>query len=142
MRSWKRMLPLALASGAVAFVLSATPAPAQQRPCMDDLKKLCPDAKPGTQDALKCLQSHEGQLSDACKARVARGKARMEKGGKTREACKGDVEKFCKDTTHGGGKVRDCLQQHEADLSSDCKAALTAKLNKQKAQGGASTKPN
>jgi hypothetical protein len=138
------MLLLTLASGAVAFVVSASPCAAQQRPCMDDLKKFCPDAKPGTPDALKCLQSHEGQLSDACKTRMERGKARMEKGSKTREACKGDVEKLCKDAPRGGGKVRECLQQHQADLSADCKTALAAKAGKQKAQqpGGANTKSN
>jgi Cysteine rich repeat len=130
MRSWKRMLAIAFAFGTVEFVLSA-PAAAQQRPCMEDLKKLCPDAKAGTGNALKCLQSHEGQLSDACKARVAKDKQRMGMGGKTRAACKSDVEKFCKDTSHGGGTVRDCLQQHQANLSAECSSALAAKPTKQ-----------
>jgi Cysteine rich repeat len=139
MPSWKRMLAIAFASGAVGFLLSA-PAAAQERPCMDDLKKLCPDAKPGTKEALKCLQSHKEHLSDACKARVAKGKRRMGMAGKAREACRSDVEKFCKETPHGGGSVRDCLQQHQADLSAECNSALAAKANKMKA--GASTKSN
>jgi len=38
------------------------------------------------------------------------------------EACKPDVEKFCQNVQPGGGRIRQCLQQHEAELSDACKA--------------------
>ena len=39
-----------------------------------------------------------------------------------RGACKGDIEKFCKDVQQGGGRIVGCLKSHEAKLSPECKA--------------------
>jgi hypothetical protein len=44
--------------------------------------------------------------------------------GKVREACKADVEKFCKDIKPGGGRIIACLKGHEAEVSAGCKAAF------------------
>jgi Cysteine rich repeat len=43
---------------------------------------------------------------------------------KVREACRADVERYCKDVVPGHGHIRECLRAHEADLSDGCKAAL------------------
>lgn len=43
---------------------------------------------------------------------------------KVRAACAGDVEKFCAGVERGkGGGMRACFAAHEAELSSECKAA-------------------
>lgn len=39
----------------------------------------------------------------------------------TEGACRNDAKKFCGDVKPGGGRVRDCLKRHEADLSQACK---------------------
>jgi hypothetical protein len=39
------------------------------------------------------------------------------------EACKADVEKFCKNVEPGEGGIMRCLKEHEAELSAPCKAA-------------------
>ena len=39
-------------------------------------------------------------------------------------ACRADVEKFCKDVKPGGGRVVQCLQQHESALSGGCRDTL------------------
>jgi hypothetical protein len=39
-------------------------------------------------------------------------------------ACRADVEKLCKDVEPGKGRVAQCLQQHEAQVSSECKAHM------------------
>jgi hypothetical protein len=40
------------------------------------------------------------------------------------QACRADAQKVCAGTKPGGGRLLACLQQHEAELSSGCKAAL------------------
>jgi Cysteine rich repeat len=45
-------------------------------------------------------------------------------GGEVRGACKADIEKLCPGIQPGGGKIRECMKQHEADLSDACKQAL------------------
>ena len=54
----------------------------------------------------------------------------------TESACKDDVKKFCGDVKPGGGAIRDCLKQHQADLSQACKdnIAEAKKKFKEKAE--------
>ena len=44
--------------------------------------------------------------------------------GGMKGACKADVEKLCPDAKPGGGEIRKCLHDHEADLSDACKQAM------------------
>ncbi len=39
-------------------------------------------------------------------------------------ACRQDVETFCKDSQPGGGRVINCLKDHESALSAGCRGAL------------------
>ena len=38
--------------------------------------------------------------------------------------CQADIQKLCKDVQVGGGRVRECLKSHAAELSAGCKAML------------------
>jgi Cysteine rich repeat len=38
--------------------------------------------------------------------------------------CAADIEKLCKDVPRGGAAIRQCLKEHQADLSDTCKARL------------------
>jgi hypothetical protein len=40
-----------------------------------------------------------------------------------RAACKADREKFCADLQPGEGKRHECMEQHAAELTPECKAA-------------------
>src|SRR4051812_31765533 len=46
-------------------------------------------------------------------------------GGSERGACKADVQKYCGDVKPGHGAIKDCLKQHETDLSTGCKDNMT-----------------
>ena len=38
--------------------------------CKADIKKLCPDVKPGQGAVVKCLKTHEDQVSPGCKSAI------------------------------------------------------------------------
>src|SRR6516165_1152184 len=44
-------------------------------------------------------------------------------------ACLKDAKAQCPGVQPGGGKIRDCLKTHIADLSDDCKAVLVKAIN-------------
>ncbi len=104
---------LAIATGAAAEEVD--------RPCVADANKLCKDVKPGGGNIARCLKEHSSELSPACKSNIAKAK---EKVKDFKEACEGDAKNFCKDVKPGGGRIVQCLKQHEGELSSSCKAAM------------------
>src|SRR4051812_3226460 len=90
-------------------------------PCKEDIEKYCKDVPKGGGAVMHCLKEHHDQLSPACKEK---GEHMKEKMHAFKEACKADVEKFCKDVTGGHGAKLKCLHEHESELSSDCKEKL------------------
>ena len=42
-----------------------------------------------------------------------------------RKACQADIEQFCGGTEPGGGRLGQCLREHEDRVSATCKNALT-----------------
>jgi hypothetical protein len=61
-------------TGAILFaatILGFAPgALAQERPCMADAARLCPDVAPGGGAQIACLKEHKEQLSPGCKKKV------------------------------------------------------------------------
>jgi len=104
------------------LALAAAAAQGQgQGPCADDAAKFCRDVQPGGGRIMKCMKEHEHDLSPACKERVAE----MKKGLREfSEACQDDALKFCKDIKPGGGRIINCLKDHENELSPECKARM------------------
>ena len=48
------------------------------------------------------------------------------KGGKhkMREACEADIKQFCSNVTPGGGRIVQCLEQHQKEVSQGCNQLL------------------
>jgi hypothetical protein len=53
---------------------------------------------------------------------VAPGPAHAQRG---QGPCRQDIEKFCPGIQPGGGRYRDCLQQHASELSPACQQHLS-----------------
>lgn len=103
-----------------------------QNPCSEDIAKFCKDVGPG-RALLECLEAHETQLSNVCKAYEERmGGARtesreaMRQRMRVRSACEEDVTKFCKDVQPGSGGIAACFKEHANELSNPCSDALKA----------------
>lgn len=91
------------------------------KPCADDVARLCKDVQPGQGRVAKCLKEHKDELSPACKEHIAMARKKV-KGAK--DACKEDAQKLCKDTQPGGGRIVQCLKQHESELSHACREKM------------------
>lgn len=52
-------------------------AQAQERPCMADAARLCPQVEPGGGAQMQCLKSHKEELSPACKKKVMQMKVKQ-----------------------------------------------------------------
>ncbi|MGZ3578458.1 MAG: cysteine rich repeat-containing protein [Syntrophales bacterium] len=85
--------------------------------CKADIEKFCKDIKPGGGRIWVCLKSNGDRLSQECANQMALAR---EKSREFRQACKGDVEKFCKGMAAGKGGIVSCLKSHEAELSDAC----------------------
>lgn len=92
------------------------------KPCAGDIATFCKGVKPGEGRIEACLKEHQNDLSGACKDHIAKIAA---KGSDVATSCRGDIAKYCKEVKPGGGRMLLCLKEHAADLSAECKEALT-----------------
>jgi hypothetical protein len=49
-------------------------------------------------------------------------------GGQVRAACQNDIRAMCGSVQPGGGRIRDCMRQHRAELSAACKVAIADRM--------------
>ncbi len=104
----------------LSVALAGAPAPAQVEagPCAKDVERLCPKVEAGP--ALReCLQKQrQADLSMECRSWIGK---RRERRREFRQACAKDAQTFCADAGAGSGRVRRCLQEHQAEISSACR---------------------
>jgi Golgi apparatus protein 1 len=102
--------------------------------CRSDVERLCKDVQPGEGRLAKCMKDNDASVSSACKEHMAklreRGQERMQA---FQQACKGDLDQYCKDVPHGQGRVVGCLRDHTDSLSASCKDQL-AEIDKRHKQ--------
>lgn len=94
--------------------------------CSSDIKKLCGDVTPGQGRIAACLRSKEDKLTDSCRTAYNNTlddvSKRLERAEIAfRKQCGNDVQKFCAEVPSGQGRLWNCLDQHESDLSQSCK---------------------
>jgi hypothetical protein len=107
---------------------------AHEGACKADLEKFCKDVTPGEGRKIACLKAHSDKLSSECKAQGEKMKERRKEMHAGMEACKADKEKFCKDVEMGGGKMKECMKSHEAELSAGCRDMM-AKMREHHGKG-------
>lgn len=103
-------------NGAVAKMMQA---------CGDDQKKLCGKVQSGGGRIRQCLKEHLSEVSPKCKQVIQEtSQGARQRAGGFRAVCKDEIDKLCRGTEPGGGRLMECLKKHEGDLSADCKQAL------------------
>ncbi len=111
---------------------------AQKGPCAADVAKLCAGVERGQGHVRQCLLAHQSELSKECQDRLGaveaqRAQKQMKMGLGTPGAgqpprglieCRQDVRQHCSGVRRGGGRILQCLHEHEAELSEGCRKAL------------------
>ncbi len=100
------------------------------RPCEEEIKRLCPDIKPGDGRIAECVRQHEKELSPQCRKKHEATEKRKQTREHAQKACHDDVQKFCKDVDPGEGRMVHCLEEHEKSLSEACRATYERKESK------------
>ena len=83
---------------------------------------------------MDCLLDHQQDISDACydklKQRLSKQSAGNPDGAPARKACKQDAEEFCKGIQPGGGRIVNCLKDHQKELSDACYDQLSKRARR------------
>jgi hypothetical protein len=90
-------------------------------PCTGEIQKYCANVKPGGGEVARCLGQHKADLSNGCQSRLS---ALTEQVKEADEACQDDIMLVCGGVEPGGGRVLQCLKDHQSWLSFDCKVKL------------------
>jgi cysteine rich repeat protein len=94
-------------------VFAASLGVATNEVCRSEMDKLCKGVAAGEGRILKCLQEHDADLSDACRAYVNTASQYV--------ACLDDVLQLCPGTQPGGARGMKCLRANQGKLSTECK---------------------
>jgi hypothetical protein len=122
-RSSIGVVPLALL--VLLGTASLATAQAARGACQDDVARFCGDAAGDRRAVRDCLREHQEELSQQCKDRIAHMGRMHGRGGGRFSACRADVQKLCGDTGPGKESIRDCLREHEDELSDGCRTRLS-----------------
>jgi hypothetical protein len=99
----------------------AAPGATTRQACRSEIQKLCGNTKRGDGQVRQCIDQHRAEFSPACQQQMAE---HQERARQKAEACRIDVEQFCKGTEPGGGRIKRCLKENETKLSPTCRDSL------------------
>ncbi|HET8732580.1 MAG TPA: cysteine rich repeat-containing protein [Anaeromyxobacteraceae bacterium] len=99
-------------------------------PCVDDVKRLCSEVRPGGGRIMACLRTQASALGDACREKVDREEERARQVIRDfGQACRADVDRVCGSTPAGGGRVIACLGRRIPELSRPCQGEVERLLD-------------
>jgi hypothetical protein len=121
---------------ALALVLLIPAASAGERPCREDVARLCPGVAPRGGRLIRCLQRHAAELSPGCRAAAASFEERLAR----HQPCLADRERLCTSTRAGEGRMMRCLLAHREALSDPCRAVIGEQPDYAPSRAGASAR--
>lgn len=96
--------------------------------CKMEIEKYCGQVTPGQGRILACLYAHGDKLSAKCEYALYDAAVQLERAVAAltyvANECDGDLEKFCGSIAPGEGRLLDCLEKHDKQVSGRCKQAL------------------
>ena len=94
--------------------------------CAEEAGRLCPDLEPGRPFVVRCLLTHNAELSPTCTSYLKnvwqRAEVRFEG---LRSACSDELEQLCPQADERLGEAVRCLRRVRDQLSDGCQAELS-----------------
>ncbi|KAF8068300.1 hypothetical protein HT031_001987 [Scenedesmus sp. PABB004] len=100
--------------------------------CHEDRKTFCANVPPGSARVIRCLHNNREKLSGLCRATLFDEEVRFSENidfqYPMKQACLGEIERFCKDIPHGNARVIRCLQENKGakDFGRPCLKEVAA----------------
>ncbi|MDH5739022.1 MAG: cysteine rich repeat-containing protein [Nitrospira sp.] len=91
--------------------------------CDAEVLQYCPDSLAG-EDRRRCVMQRFKRLALPCRQIMQQRLVRWKEAEGYKLSCAVDVKRFCRTVPIGDGRVLQCLQEHEQDLSEDCYQSL------------------
>jgi hypothetical protein len=96
--------------------------------CKIEIEKYCSQVTPGQGRILTCLYAHEDKLSAKCEYALYDAAAQLERAvaalSYVANECNEDLEKYCESIEPGKGRLLECLDKHDKQVSKRCKQAI------------------
>ena len=91
--------------------------------CEAEVQQYCPDSLSG-EDRRRCVVQRMKRLDPACQQIVRQRLVRWQEAEGYKLACVEDVKRVCLTVQPGDGRILQCLQEHEQELSEGCYQSL------------------
>ncbi len=96
--------------------------------CKIELEKYCSQVTPGQGRILGCLYAYQDKLSGKCEYALYDAAVQLERAVATLSyvvnECGDDLDKHCSSVPAGEGRLLNCLEKNDKQVSGRCKQAL------------------
>ena len=96
--------------------------------CKVELEKYCSQVTPGQGRILGCLYAYQDKLSGQCEYALYDAAVQLERAVAALtyvvNECGDDLEKYCGSVPAGEGRLLQCLEKNDKQVSGRCKQAL------------------
>ena len=97
--------------------------------CKAELETYCKDVTPGDGRILACLYAYGDKLSGRCEYALYDAAAQLERAvaalAYVANECADDLNQHCSNVAVGQGRLLDCLEKNDKNISTRCRSALT-----------------
>ena len=97
--------------------------------CATEIENFCSNVTPGEGRLLLCFAAHEDKISERCQYALYQASSALEQATAAlsylARSCRSDIETLCPETQPGDGRILECLQRQEEQVSDTCKDAVS-----------------
>jgi len=122
------MLVMVFLFSASEILAGSNPIVAAVENCKHELTTYCKDVTPGQGRGLACLYAHGDKLSGKCEYALYDAAAQLERAvaalSYVANECATDLDRFCQGVPAGKGRLLECINKNDPNVSSRCKEAI------------------